>query len=142
MHCGMPGARATFQWPRFPAYRKPIHSEVVMTTRLVKLAQGRMEAVIEPLNRRLALEPIPVHVATIPTCLDDCVEVEAVAKRDGCEGRARTDFSSLAVLFCDRGWLATAVEHELEGAIGRALDGWLLQSEAREGWPPRECVHN
>jgi hypothetical protein len=113
-----------------------------MTTRLVKLAQHRMEAVTESLNRRLASELVPVHVAISPTCLEDSVEVEVVAKRDGCESKARTDFSSVAVLFCDRGWLATAVEQELDDAVSRALDGWLLKSEMREGWPARECMHN
>jgi hypothetical protein len=108
---------------------------------MVKLAQDRMEAVIEPLNRRLESELVPVHVAMCPTQLDDSVEVEVVAKRDGCESKTRTDFSSLAVLFCDRGWLASAVEKGLDDAVRRALDEWLLQAEVREGWPPRECMH-
>jgi hypothetical protein len=84
--------------------------------------------------------PVPLRV-THRYSLQGDVEVRVYARDENGSGYGAVLLNGLALLTAPRAFEKRLVETIRKAADG-ALTAYLLDHETRQGWPPRDCLHD
>jgi hypothetical protein len=87
--------------------------------------------------------PVPLTVWASPMLSGD-TEIRVCARDSKGGGYAATMIDGLAVVAAEirPGAITRMIEKTVRSCAARALTEYLVDHETRQGWPPRECLHD